>query len=124
MGSGAAGEGVPEPGQHRGFPAPSPTSAVSYVPRSLGRLPGRRGSAQLLVWPLVGCVTLTRSLPSLGPEFALQRRVCRADPHRSGGKVQHPGLIQKLPQTCTRSWGAPLLLVLWEGEGKGEGTTL
>lgn len=44
--------------------------SVSYVPRSLGRLPGRRGSAQLLVWPLVGCVTLRRSLPSLGP------RVC------------------------------------------------
>lgn len=69
MGVGAARKGIPVPGQHRGFPVPSLSSAVCLLCHQ-GHCRAGGASAQVLVWPPVGCVTLSRSLPSLGP------RVC------------------------------------------------
>ena len=81
--------------------------SVSYVPRALGRLPGRRGSAQLLVWPLVGCVTLTRSLPSLGPEFAPQRRGLPGRPTPLRGKGSAPRVETEAPTDVHSILGGP-----------------
>lgn len=58
---------------------PSLSSAVCLLCHQ-GHCRAGGASAQVLVWPPVGCVTLSRSLPSLGPEFAPERRKYQADP--------------------------------------------
>lgn len=95
------------PGRHRGFPVPSLASAVSYVPRSLGRLPGQRGLSSGVGLATSRLCDFEQVSTFSGPEFAPERRGLPGRPTLLRGKGSLLRLIQKLTQmcTCTRSWG-------------------
>lgn len=73
------------------FPVPSLSSAVCLLCHQ-GHCWAGGASAQVLVWSPVGCVTLSRSLPSLGPSLLLKGGGLPGRTHTApGGKVHHYG---------------------------------
>ena len=67
---------------------PSPASAVSYVPRSLGRLPGWRGLSSGVGLATSRLCDFEQVSTFSGPQsLLLKGGVYRADPHCSGGKA-------------------------------------